>query len=119
MSENGKDRMREVCHLCVKGFPVNASGEHYGTQSLGMISNTPCVTEYLRRNMLVCKAVGARSYIPGALARLQKQKRPPQWILRMLAEMDKRLEPLPTALAAYRDEVQPPQLRALSETRAE
>ena len=29
------------CHLCDKGFPVE-NGEHYGTQSLGMIPTTPC-----------------------------------------------------------------------------
>jgi hypothetical protein len=31
------------CELCQKGFPVNERGEHYGTQALGMIQNTPCV----------------------------------------------------------------------------
>lgn len=60
--------------------------------------------EYMRRNMLVCKAYGAQSYIPGARKRLLAMKRPPKWLLKVLDEMDRRLEPLPAALAAYRDE---------------
>lgn len=30
-----------ACYLCDTGFPICA-GVHYGTQRLGMISNTPC-----------------------------------------------------------------------------
>lgn len=62
------------------------------------------MSEYLRRNLLVAKAVGARSYIPGARKRLLAMKRPPKWLLTILDGMDKRLEPLPAALADYRDQ---------------
>lgn len=30
------------CSLCEKGFPLRSDGEHYGTQSLGMIPNRRC-----------------------------------------------------------------------------
>ena len=30
------------CTLCDKGFPINEHGEHYGTQSLGMIPSRRC-----------------------------------------------------------------------------
>lgn len=30
------------CNLCDTGFPIGESGQHYGTQSLGMIPTTPC-----------------------------------------------------------------------------
>lgn len=65
------------------------------------------INEYLRRNLLVAKAIGARSYIPGARDRLLKQKRPPKWLLRVLDGMDERLEALPRELAKHRDEVSP------------
>lgn len=68
---------------------------------------TANMAEYLRRNLLVCKAIGAQSYIPGARKRLLAMKRPPKWLLKMLDGMDERLEPLPKALADYRNEVAP------------
>ena len=63
--------------------------------------------EYLRRNLLVAKAIGARSVIPGAAQRLMRMKRPPKWLLEAFAQIDVRLEPLPAALSEYRDLAKP------------
>lgn len=38
-----------VCQNCKIGFPKNWRGEHYGTQSLGMIPNVKCALEEKQR----------------------------------------------------------------------
>ncbi len=58
--------------------------------------------EYLRRNLLVCKAVGANANAKAALKRLQAQKRPPQWLVTYLQGIIDRTESLPGELACYR-----------------
>lgn len=58
--------------------------------------------EYLRRNLLVAKAVGANANAKAALARLELQKRPPQWLVAYLKGIIERTEPLGPALACYR-----------------
>lgn len=61
--------------------------------------------EYMRRNLQVCKAVGAHANAKSALKRLQTQKRPPKWLVTYLQGIVERTETLPTDLAAYRDAI--------------
>lgn len=58
--------------------------------------------EYLRRNMNVCKAVGAHANSKAALKRLQAQKRPAKWLVEYLEGIISRTEPLAHELAKYR-----------------
>ncbi len=58
--------------------------------------------EYLRRNLLVCKAIGANANAKSALKRLRAQKRPAQWLVAYLEGIIERTEDLGTALACYR-----------------
>lgn len=58
--------------------------------------------EYLRRNLLVCKAIGANATAKVALDRLRLQKRPPKWLVAYLEGIIERTEPLGPALACYR-----------------
>lgn len=58
--------------------------------------------EYLRRNMNVCKAVGAHANAKAALKRLQAQKRPAKWLVEYLEGIVSRTEPLAHELAMYR-----------------
>jgi hypothetical protein len=60
-------------------------------------------TEYLRRNLLVAKAIGARANAGVALERLQAHKRPPKWLVEYLRGIAERCEPLPADLAKWRD----------------
>ena len=59
--------------------------------------------EYLRRNLLVCKAVGAHANATAALDRLRGLKRPPKWLVEYLEGIVKRCEPLPHDLAEWRN----------------
>ena len=58
--------------------------------------------EYLRRNLLVCSAVGAHAAAEKALKRLQATKRPAKWMVASLKGIIERTEPLVPALACYR-----------------
>lgn len=60
-------------------------------------------TEYLRRNLLVAKAIGARANAGVALDRLSAHKRAPKWLLESLRGILERCEPLPHDLARWRD----------------
>lgn len=62
----------------------------------------PINPEYLRRNLLVCKAIGANANAKAALKRLQAQKRPPKWLAAYLQGIIERTEELGPALACYR-----------------
>lgn len=62
----------------------------------------PINPEYLRRNLLVCKAIGANANARAALKRLQAQKRPQQWLVVYLQGIIERTEELGPALACYR-----------------
>ena len=59
--------------------------------------------EYLRRNLLVCKAVGAKASALHARDLLLTRKRPPKWLLKSLQGIIDRVEPLPIELAAWRN----------------
>lgn len=61
--------------------------------------------EYLRRNLLVAKAIGAHANSSAALKRLLATKRPPQWLVKYLEGVIERTEPLVSALACYRSAV--------------
>lgn len=58
--------------------------------------------EYLRRNLMLAKAIGAQAAARVALERLGKMKRPPKWIVEAFAAVKVRMDPLPKELAAYR-----------------
>jgi hypothetical protein len=59
--------------------------------------------EYLRRNLLIASAIGARAGAETALQRLQQSKRPPKWLIAQLAGIVARTEKLPHDLALWRD----------------
>lgn len=59
--------------------------------------------EYLRRNLLVCGAVGAQAGTQSAIERLRKMKHPQKWLLEALRGIEERVEPLAADLARWRD----------------
>lgn len=59
--------------------------------------------EYLRRNLLHAKAIGAKANASTALKRLEMQTRPPQWLVNALRGILERVDPLPAELARWRD----------------
>jgi hypothetical protein len=61
--------------------------------------------EYLRRNLLVAKAIGANANAKAALARLRATKRPAQWMVDYLQGIIDRTETLGPDLACYRSAV--------------
>ena len=61
--------------------------------------------EYLRRNLLVSSAIGARANIHHAQRRLEVLARPQAWLVELLNGISNRLERLPSELAAHRDEL--------------
>lgn len=61
--------------------------------------------EYLRRNLLVCSAVGALASIEQALAHVRKLKHQPKWLLKHLEMAQERAVKLPPELACYRSAV--------------
>lgn len=60
-------------------------------------------TEYHRRNMQVCRVVGAQASVDQALERARSVKSTPQWMIRFLESAAERLPGLSTDLAAWRD----------------
>lgn len=59
--------------------------------------------EYLRRNSIQAKSVGAKARIEATLQRLEKMKSPPKWLLASLQDIAERLDPIPHALAKWRN----------------
>ena len=59
--------------------------------------------EYLRRNLLVAKAIGIRANAEAAKARLLATKKPPRWMIDVLNGIVERAKPLPADLATFRD----------------
>jgi hypothetical protein len=59
--------------------------------------------EYLRRNLLVCGAHGAKATASVALKRLEMQSRPPKWLVAYLRGILERVAPLPEDLAKWRN----------------
>jgi hypothetical protein len=60
-------------------------------------------TEYLRRNLEVCKAVGANANAKAAIERLLKMKNKPVWMLVAMEGIRDRTEGLSKELAQWRD----------------
>jgi hypothetical protein len=58
--------------------------------------------EYLRRNLLVCKAIGIRANAEAALKRLNATKRPAKWLVKYFEGIRDRAEPLAPDLVAWR-----------------
>ena len=61
-------------------------------------------TEYLRRNKLVAKSIGAKANIEHILKHLEQIKNRPQWLVDELEGVLWRIEPLSSELAKHRDE---------------
>lgn len=59
--------------------------------------------EYLRRNLVVAKACGARAGVSKSLKRLEQMSRPPKWLIQSLRGVLERCEPLPSELAKWRN----------------
>ncbi len=59
--------------------------------------------EYLRRNLVIAKACGAKEEIKITIERLKKAKRVPKWLLASLAAMQVRVEGIPAELSQWRD----------------
>lgn len=66
---------------------------------------SPELTEYLRRNIVHCKAVGAAAAVESALKRLGEQRRAPTWLLRELADARARLAAVTAETSTHRDEL--------------
>lgn len=93
------------CRLCRAGFPLLPCGTvHHGNQRLGMIPDTPCMEEYLRRNLNVAKAAGAAAGARSILNKLGARKRVPKWLTKAVYDIYARAKYLPRELANYRDE---------------
>ena len=61
--------------------------------------------EYLRRNLLHCKAVGVAAGIEAVLNRLYTQTRAPQWLLKILVTEWRKAEAVAEEMGVHRDEV--------------
>lgn len=59
--------------------------------------------EYQRRNLIVCKAVGAKAGVSKSLKRLEQMSRPPKWLIKSLQGVLERASALPEELAKWRD----------------
>lgn len=63
------------------------------------------IEEYLRRNLLHCKSVGALANTRAALKRARQVQRIPKWIVAALESIEVRIEPVTHEMAAHRNEV--------------
>ncbi|MFH2001616.1 MAG: hypothetical protein ABIK28_18170 [Planctomycetota bacterium] len=63
--------------------------------------------EYLRRNLIVCKAVGIQSGLGAAITRLASHSRPPEWLMTILQNEYNKTRDVVSELAAHRNEVKP------------
>lgn len=61
-------------------------------------------TEYMRRNLLAINAEEAHKRALAASKRLERMKRPPKWLVKAVAGIIQRTEPLSDALTDYRDQ---------------
>ena len=88
---------------------VTMSGEtartHARMKGATNIGHPKYDSEYGRRNLLHCKAVGAHANARIAWLRLRRQKRAPKWLVTYLAGIVDRTKPVADEMAAHRDEV--------------
>lgn len=59
--------------------------------------------EYLHRNLIHAKAVGAHANTAAALRRLEMQANPPKWLIKALEEIMQRLQEVHPEVARWRD----------------
>ena len=59
--------------------------------------------EYLRRNIVHSKSVGANANIDVVIVRLRSTSYAPKWLMDYLDGIKARIEPLPAELARWRD----------------
>jgi hypothetical protein len=86
---------------------IPTSKEGYLTMGDGVFFelNSPVAEEYLRRNLVVAKAYGAKAGVAKALERVRQNKSSPKWLRKALMEAQSRLDGVPSEMAAYRDEL--------------
>ncbi len=60
-------------------------------------------SEYSRRNLQVCKVIGAKASINLAIERASSNKSTPKWLMEYLVSAQKRLENIAPDLADFRD----------------
>jgi hypothetical protein len=63
--------------------------------------------EYLRRNQIHAKAVGAHANATAVLEHLLGTRKPPRWLVVAIRGIIERAEPVHHEMAAHRDEVSP------------
>lgn len=63
------------------------------------------VKEYLRRNLIHAKAVGAEAGAKVALKRVCGWTNPPKWLVAQLERIIERAEPVAHEVAVYRDQI--------------
>lgn len=78
------------------------------SKTAGPVGAMPLATgsapvEYLRRNLVIAKACGAKAESKITTDRLKNTKRVPKWLLASLAAMQVRIEEIPHELAQWRD----------------
>ena len=59
--------------------------------------------EYLRRNLMVAKAIGARTYASNALKRVEQSSRPRRWLIAHLTGIVERMSGMEDELAKWRN----------------
>lgn len=59
--------------------------------------------EYLRRNSIHAKSIGAQAGVRVALERLTKRKDAPKWLVKQLEGVASRLAPVPHEIAEWRN----------------
>lgn len=73
--------------------------------------NTPVskkrLDEYLRRNLLVCAAIGATAGLEECLERISAMRRPPKWLIESLEGVLERARRVRAEMVARRDDIRP------------
>jgi hypothetical protein len=78
---------------------------------------TKTTREYLRRNILHAKAVGAEAGARESLAHIRRWKNPPQWLVSSLEGVWARAIDVSAEMAAHRDEVRQSQGKDVPDVR--
>ena len=85
------------------GESVEQILEEVAMQGVAAVASGSAPVEYLRRNLVIAKACGAKAEIKITAERLKNTKRVPKWLIASLAAMQVRVEDLPHELAQWRD----------------
>ena len=65
------------------------------------------IDEYLRRNLIHCKAVGVSAGLAECIRHLQTVKHPPKWLVTILNCEWRKMGDIANELAAHRNEEKP------------